>query len=133
MVSDSLAIAFPTERVRFFFFIYFIMIIIISNESQEFHINTRLWQLELAALPTLHLSCLLRLGASEAWAVTSHICTASSETSPVSAGFLHFPWTTENKQPLSQQFTVGMVWGTASLSLACFRLQVTSRLEMTQQ
>lgn len=131
MVSDSLAIVFPTERVRFLF--YFIMIIIILNESQEFHINTRLWQLELAVLPALRVSCLLRLGASETWAVTSHICTASSETSPVSAGFPHFPWTTENNQPLSQQFTVGMVWGIASLSLACFRLQVTSRLEMTQQ
>lgn len=55
--------------------------IIILNESQEFHINTGLWQLELAALTTLHVSCLLRQGASEAWAVSGGVCRASSKTS----------------------------------------------------
>lgn len=58
------------------------MIIIILNESQEFHINTGLWQLELATLPTVHVSCLLRQGASEAWAVSGHVCRVSSKTSP---------------------------------------------------
>lgn len=113
--------------------IFFIMIIIILNESQEFHINTGLWQLELAALPALHVSCLLRLGASEAWAVTVHVCTASSKTSPVSLGFLHFPRTTDNKQPFPQLFPVTMVGGITPLSLACIRAQVTNRLEVTQE
>lgn len=109
------------------------MIIIILNESQEFHINTGLWQLELAALPTLHVSCLLRLGACKAWAVTSHDCTASSKTSPVSVVFLHFPRTSDNKQPFSQLFPVRMVGGITPLSLACIRAQVTNRLEATQE
>lgn len=80
------------------------MVIIILNESQEFHINTGHWQLELAALPALHVSCLLREGDSEAWAVTGHVCRASSKTSPVSAGFLSFPRATETNQPFPRRF-----------------------------
>lgn len=105
------------------------MIIIILNESQEFHINTGLWQLELAAPPALHVSCLLRLGASEAWAVTGHACTASSKTCPISVGFLHFPRTTDNKQPFPQLFPVRMVGGITPLSLTCIREQVTTASE----
>jgi len=109
------------------------MIIIILNESQEFHLNTGLWQLELAALPALHVSCLLRLGASEAWAVTGHVCTASSKTFPISVGFQHFPRTTDDKQPFPWLFPGRMVGGRTPLSLACIRAQVTSRLEVTQE
>lgn len=73
------------------------MVMIISNESQELHINTELWQLGLAALPTLCVS-LLRLAASEACALTDHACTAARTPSWISVVFLHFPGTTDNKQ-----------------------------------
>lgn len=96
---------------------FFIMIIIILNESQEFHINTGLWQLELAALPALHVSCLLRQGASEAWAVTAHVCRASSKTSPVSAGFLNFPRAAEKKQPFPRCFSEAVAGVTPEFGL----------------
>jgi len=47
------------------------MRMIILHERQDFHINTVLWQLALAAPPTLHVSCLLQWGYGLSLAVSA--------------------------------------------------------------